>query len=899
MNNRIGLILLILLISSDLAAQVPETTYLGNVAVEGYVEDESYGPFNIGFNFTFFGNSYNQFYINSNGQVLFGEGSFESTAVDIPNTDLPNNYIAPFWDDLVVDSYGKILYTTIGAAPNRKLIIQFKNMGFSPFPANLGTFSVILYETSNIIQVQYRLIVLSYSTKAHGENATIGLENTDGTAWTKYAFHNPSAVNTEQAISFTPETGTSYAINSDAVYDGVYLTTNLTLPEPGIPTLISPPLDAVIGADYTFEWGAASNAASYTLYISSDPELADAVAYEAGSNLTFNVSGLILDHTYYWGVFARNTTGTTWCEIKRFITSSSPPLAPVPQTIWAEQSKDKTINLKYTGGDGSTNTAIITSLPSKGLLYQYNGGVRDGDPITVVPANVSDPGKNIIYSASGGPGNGIGNFKFKFFDDPVYSSEGMITVNVSPPGVPNVLYVAKTTSLIEIQFDIPMANIPGNEGQFIVTANGTPVNIGSINIKDGDPYTLQLMLSTPIIITDNILISYNPGSVAGLTGGLLLPFTDEPVTLIAQTISFTQSLTKKFSDSPFALNATSSSGQGMTFSSSNLTVATITSNVATFHAIGNSDITARQSGNSTYAPARYIKTLNVAKSDQTINFGALTPKILGDPDYTIIATSTSGLGVTFSSNNASVATVTGNTVHIVGGGTAVITASQPGNEFWDPAADVPRTLSVSDPSSKTLNLTVFFEGFYNGAGGMFKVQGSDDGEITYDMFSGTVTDTLTVQIAQIVSPYQKVFTAHGVPINTDGTISLNNIPSTFTGNFYIIIKHRNHIETWSQIVSFAGTLINYNLTDAKSKAWGDNMKNIGSIFCILTGDTNGDQYVDGSDLMKVFIDNKSGNFGYQVSDINGDGFVDGSDLMKVFINNKLGAGMNTPEHPLE
>jgi len=269
----------ILLICLRISAQPPETTYLGNVAVNGYADDESYGPYNIGFNFNFYGKIYNEFYINSNGQLLFGAGSFLSGAASIPSVDEPNNFIAAFWDDLVVDSYGKILYTTIGAAPNRKLIVQFTNMGFYPFPANLGTFSVILYETTNRIQVQYRVIVLSSSAKAHGGEAAIGLENETGTAGVQYAFLNPSAVNSEQAVLFSPIAGPSYSINPAAIYDGVYLTTNLTLPEPGIATLISPPLDAAIGSAYTFEWGSASNAASYTLYLSTDPELIGAVAY--------------------------------------------------------------------------------------------------------------------------------------------------------------------------------------------------------------------------------------------------------------------------------------------------------------------------------------------------------------------------------------------------------------------------------------------------------------------------------------------------------------------------------------------------------------------------------------------------------------------------------------------
>ena len=47
-----------------------ETSYLGTVIKQGYADEDSYVPFNIGFNITFFGNSYSQFYVNTNGLVL-------------------------------------------------------------------------------------------------------------------------------------------------------------------------------------------------------------------------------------------------------------------------------------------------------------------------------------------------------------------------------------------------------------------------------------------------------------------------------------------------------------------------------------------------------------------------------------------------------------------------------------------------------------------------------------------------------------------------------------------------------------------------------------------------------------------------------------------------------------
>lgn len=539
---NILIFIMFLLSIGKILGQPPEINYQGTVIQSGYADDVSYGPLEIGFTFNFCGNNYTQFYVNSNGMILFGAGSSDSIPVTIPTAAVPNDYIAPFWDDLVVDPSGKILYTTIGASPNSKLVVQFTNMGFYTFPVLLGTFQVILYETSNKIQFQYRLLSVVTSPRTHGGTATIGLENSNGTAGTLFAFKDSTALSNEQAISFTPP-GPNYTVNSNALYDGIYLTTNLGLPEPGITQLISPPQDAIIGANQTFSWSSATNAASYSLRISYSSDLTGATVYDAGTNLSYDVTGLTLDTVYYWGVFATNATGTTWCQIKRFRTSSTPPLAPAPETDWVEQGNDFTIQLDYTGGDVSPKTGIITSLPVNGNLYQFNAGIR-GVQITTVPTTLTDVNRKVIYAASGITGNDAGNFNFKIHDNTGDSPEATVTINVVPPGIPNVLYLAKSTTYIEIQFDIKMADPTSKQNQFTLKVNGSPATIDSAKLKTGDPYTIVLYLASTLTGTETVYAAYTQGDVAGASGGLLLSFADHLVSLTAQTINFSQSLDK-------------------------------------------------------------------------------------------------------------------------------------------------------------------------------------------------------------------------------------------------------------------------------------------------------------------------------------------------------------------
>ena len=102
--------------------------------------------------------------------------------------------------------------------------------------------------------------------------------------------------------------------------------------------------------------------------------------------------------------------------------------------------------------------------------------------------------------------------------------------------------------------------------------------------------------------------------------------------------------------------------------------------------------------------------LTVNRLAQTITFAALLGKRVDDGPFSLAVTSSSGLPVSYSSSDAAVATVSGNTLTITGIGSATITASQAGNAIYLPATDVNRTLAVggipAGISSQPTGLTV-------------------------------------------------------------------------------------------------------------------------------------------------------------------------------------------------
>ncbi len=88
-------------------------------------------------------------------------------------------------------------------------------------------------------------------------------------------------------------------------------------------------------------------------------------------------------------------------------------------------------------------------------------------------------------------------------------------------------------------------------------------------------------------------------------------------------------------------------------------------------------------------------TANITQASQTITFGALANKVVGDASFTLSGIASSSLIATYASSNTAVATVSGNTVTIVGAGSTDITASQAGNGNYAAATDVVRSLTVT------------------------------------------------------------------------------------------------------------------------------------------------------------------------------------------------------------
>ena len=132
------------------------------------MDDENQGPFDIGFDFPYYGQTYSQFYVCSNGWISFTSTSAQYTNGELPNIDAPENMLAPFWDDLYAPDGGAYWYRSDG----NELVVSFIDIphigGGGPY-----TFQIVLRSAGTMLY--------EYSTLGAPLNdCTVGLQNGDG-----------------------------------------------------------------------------------------------------------------------------------------------------------------------------------------------------------------------------------------------------------------------------------------------------------------------------------------------------------------------------------------------------------------------------------------------------------------------------------------------------------------------------------------------------------------------------------------------------------------------------------------------------------------------------------------------------------------------------------------------
>ncbi|GAA4466608.1 hypothetical protein GCM10023093_20950 [Nemorincola caseinilytica] len=202
--------------SHVLRAQITGTLPTGT----GLTGDDDYsGLFPIGFTFNFYGTNYTQLVIGSNGVLNFNAAlagaycPWSITGQLLGNANMRNAICGP-WCDILIGAGGSITRTSTGVAPNRKFAVTWCGTRMYSCTAEWTTTQIIIYETSNIIEVH-----TAHKTACawNSGRAITGVQNAAGTVATVAPGRdwNPSwtVIAPPEAWRFTPS-GATYTVAS-------------------------------------------------------------------------------------------------------------------------------------------------------------------------------------------------------------------------------------------------------------------------------------------------------------------------------------------------------------------------------------------------------------------------------------------------------------------------------------------------------------------------------------------------------------------------------------------------------------------------------------------------------------------------------------------------------------
>jgi MBG domain (YGX type) len=439
-----------------------------------------------------------------------------------------------------------------------------------------------------------------------------------------------------------------------------------------------------------------------------------------------------------WVMPHGDPASSTW------ITQHQAGVSGTPWTRWTYRfPRDGTYTITATSKESTDPSfPIDCNMPSMlGLQFQTPTPIKDGLTVDVTPTSAtygdlpfSIADKASVYASRTGEPNPTGKgVQFSTSDpDCSVTSAGMVTVkqvgdgtcNVTVRAPGNFYYYAPESKNLPITINPKTLHVDAPDlSKTYGSDDPDPTPQATLRQSDfvnGDSTSSVLDLNHPGQPDCSIAPSAGPdvGSYAGTIhcdpGTLsvvsssgnqpnynLQPGSDGTLTItpVDQAITLPALADRTVGDPNVDPSATASSGLPVGYGSATPSVCTITGDgkIQIQHA-GTCAILAAQPGDNNYNAAQTVSgTFNVAKMNQTIAFNSLSDKGFGDGDFTINASATSQLPVTFASSTPDACTVDPNTgvVHIVAGGDCMITASQGGNGDYNAAPDVTQKFHIA------------------------------------------------------------------------------------------------------------------------------------------------------------------------------------------------------------
>lgn len=371
-------------------------------------DDQFTGVINIGFDFCFYGNSYNQVLISSNNYLSFdlsNANGFSPWSIPgpVPSAMNPMNTILGPWQDINPGVGGQIYYNVAGTAPFRRFVVSYLNVPMFSCTGLLYSSQIIIYETTNVIETH--ILNKPLCTTWNTGQAIHALHNINGTVADVVTGRNaPTQWTTaNEGMRFSPNGAPAYTVN--------WLVNNTVV---------------ATGTSLTVSPTSTTNYVAQLVYNCTNNSYMDTVVVTAASNMPTTISGAIVacpNDTATYTVPFSPTASYTWTVTNGFINNgqgthqilvnwTGPNPASV-QVLIQDNGCTSNGNLAVTLGQ-VVNVSFSGLNPSYCLLNQNfslnpnpPGGTFTGPGITgsnFNPAMAGTGTHSIIYTANL-PGN--------------------------------------------------------------------------------------------------------------------------------------------------------------------------------------------------------------------------------------------------------------------------------------------------------------------------------------------------------------------------------------------------------------------------------------------------------------------------------------------------------------
>ncbi|MGI5244863.1 PQQ-dependent sugar dehydrogenase [Dactylosporangium sp. CA-139066] len=166
--------------------------------------DDAYQQVALPFPVTFYGTTYSNAWVDTNGAMSFvqpsGSAWNHSAIPSAAASGKVNAAVYPMWSDFLVDASASVRTAVTGTAPNRQFVIEWRNNRFYDNANARVSFETVLYENNDIAVAWNNIDQVAME---QGSTSTVGIENQAGTVAVQYSLNQPN-LRTGNGVLFHP-----------------------------------------------------------------------------------------------------------------------------------------------------------------------------------------------------------------------------------------------------------------------------------------------------------------------------------------------------------------------------------------------------------------------------------------------------------------------------------------------------------------------------------------------------------------------------------------------------------------------------------------------------------------------------------------------------------------------